>query len=199
MLGLVVLAAFPWFVQTWEQQNIFTPNEYIEPHTTALVFGAGLKSNGEPSDALADRLITAAELYLNGTVQNILVSGDAISDEYYDEPGAMKEFLVTWGVPAEDIVEDFAGSRTYDSCIRAEEIWGLNSAVLVTQEFHLPRALFTCNALGVRSIGVIADRQPYILEEYYEYREWMALYKAFLDVYIWKPDYISAPTETTIP
>ncbi len=200
LLGLILatlgLGFFPAFVQTVEAGKMYSPEQYIPPAPVALVFGAGLNADGRPSDALADRLITAAGLYNNGTVEKILVTGDNITDEYYNEPAAMTTFLVTWGIPEEAISQDFAGARTYDSCMRAKEIWSIEEAILVTQEFHLPRALFTCNAVGIESIGVIADQQPYIFADYYETREWFATYKALLDVYILKPEYIGGEPET---
>lgn len=196
IIGFLSLALFPGIIQVVEQNKIYTSSESINPHEVAIVFGAGLNKNGHPSDALADRLITAAALYNNGTVEKILVSGDNITDEYYNEPEAMTTFLITWGIPESAIAQDYAGARTYDTCIRAKEIWGIEEAILVTQAFHLPRALFTCNALGVESIGVVADLQPYIFEDYYDLREWMATYKAFIDVYIKTPVYIGGEPET---
>ncbi len=196
-LALLSLGLFPAIVQTVEQLKIYSLEENIEPAPVALVFGAGLNENGRPSDALADRLITAATLYLNGTVEQILVSGDNLTDtENYNEPEAMMEFLVKWGIPETAIIQDFAGARTYDSCLRAKEMLGIEEAILITQEFHLPRALFTCNALGVESIGVIADRQPYVMAEYYDKREWFATYKALLDLYIWKPETVKDQLES---
>jgi vancomycin permeability regulator SanA len=199
-LGLILVLCgvifFPALLKVAESGKIYSAEENIPAAPVALVFGAGLNVNGRPSDALADRLIVAAGLYLNGTVEKILVSGDNITDEYYNEPAAMKEFLVLWGIPEDAIAEDFAGARTYDSCLRAKEIWGIEEAVLVTQKFHLPRALFTCNALGVQSIGMIADRQPYVFEDYYDLREWFAVYKALLDLYIKSPETIGGEPET---
>ncbi|MEK9159367.1 MAG: ElyC/SanA/YdcF family protein [Patescibacteria group bacterium] len=187
LIGMAVVFS-PGLIQTFERSKMYSPNESIPPAEVALVFGAGLNENGRPSDALADRLITAAGLYNNGTVEKILVSGDSVTDEYYDEPGAMTTFLITWGIPTDVIEQDPAGLSTYDSCLRAKEIWGLESAILVTQEFHLPRALFTCNALGIESVGVVADQQPYVFGEYYQKREWLATYKALLDLYLPKAD-----------
>ncbi len=196
-LAVLSIGLFPAIVQTVEQFKIYSLEETIEPAPVALVFGAGLNENGRPSDALADRLITAATLYLNGTVEKILVSGDNVTDdEYYNEPAAMTTFLITWGIPEEVIMQDFAGARTYDSCLRAKELYDIEEAILITQEFHLPRALFTCNALGIDSIGVIADRQPYLMAEYYNKREWLATYKALLDLYIWKPETVEDQLES---
>jgi SanA protein len=176
------------------EASIFTAAEVEEPAYAAIVFGAGLNRNGRPSDILADRLETAAQLYFAGKVQKILVSGDN-TYENYDEPTAMLEFLIQWGVPAEDIAADFAGRRTYDTCARAHEIWGLEDALLVTQEFHLPRALFLCRHFGIESRGVSANQQAYIHEDYYRLREVLATYKAVLDVFLLHPKYIGGESE----
>jgi SanA protein len=79
----------------------------------------------------------------------------------YDEPGQMMAYAINRGVPAKDIQPDYAGRRTYDTCYRAKTIFQLQTAMLVTQDFHLPRALFTCRGLGVEAVGVSADLQPY--------------------------------------
>ena len=109
----------------------------------AIVFGAGLWRDGSPSPVLQDRVATAADLYFSGKVKKILMSGDN-RFIYYNEPGAMKKFALSLGVPEEDIVLDYAGRRTYDTCYRARAIFGLKEAILVTQSFHLPRALILC-------------------------------------------------------
>ncbi len=168
--------------------------ENPQHYAVALVFGAGLNGSGRPSDVLSDRLITAADLYFAGRVDKILVSGDN-SREEYDEPTAMRDFLVTWGVPEEDIALDFAGRRTYDTCYRAKNIWNVESALLVTQDFHLPRALFLCNQFGIESAGVSASRQPYVRESYFAKREKLAVYKAILDVYVLHPKPLGGPKE----
>lgn len=182
-----------WFFpgSKWIYDSVETVDQ---PSQVAIVFGAGLFRNGKPSDVLSDRLITAAELYFTNKVEKILVSGDN-STEDYDEPSAMYDFLIQWGVPAQDIAVDFAGRRTYDTCIRAKEIWQIENAILVTQAFHLPRALFLCNHFGVDSKGISATRQSYTNETSYKKRETLAKYKAILDVYLLKPDYISGEVE----
>jgi SanA protein len=109
---------------------------------------------------LRDRVETAVQLYETGKVQKLLLSGDN-SSLAYNEPGAMMAYAIERGVPAEDIQPDYAGLRTYDTCYRAHAIFGLESALLVTQDFHLPRALFTCTALGIDVVGVAADRRVY--------------------------------------
>lgn len=122
----------------------------------ALVFGAGLVAADEPGPVLAERLDAALALYQAKRVKKLLVSGDN-SDRRHDETRAMKRYLVERGVPAGDVVSDFAGFSTYDSCYRAKEIFGVQQALLVTQNFHLPRALYIANALGIDAWGVAAD------------------------------------------
>ncbi len=124
----------------------------------AVVFGAGLYRDGTPTPVLRDRVATAAELYFSGRVEKILMSGDN-RFLYYNEPGAMKAYAMQLGVPEDAIVLDYAGRRTYDTCYRAKEIFKLNEAILVTQRFHLPRAIFTCSNLGLPVTGVEADRR----------------------------------------
>ncbi|MCL4561358.1 MAG: YdcF family protein [Chloroflexi bacterium] len=132
----------------------------VPPARVAIVFGAGLWRDGSPTPVLQDRVATAADLYFAGKVEKLLMSGDNTT-AYYNEPAAMQEYALKLGVPAEDIVLDYAGRRTYDSCYRARYIFGVTEAILVTQNFHLPRALFLCNSLGVSSTGVSADRRAY--------------------------------------
>ena len=161
-----------------------------KPQPVAIVFGAGLKRDGTPSDALMDRLMVAAELYQQKKVQRILVSGDN-RFEGYSEPEAMKMALVDGlDVPSDVVHADYAGRRTYDTCIRAHDLWGIDHAILVSQDFHLPRALWTCRRLGVESQGVSASLRPYIMSGWYKQREWLARYKAFIDIYLLPPNYV---------
>ncbi len=132
----------------------------VPPRSVAIVFGAGLRRDGRPTAVLRDRVAAAAELYFDGRVEKLLMSGDN-RFVYYNEPGAMREYALELGVPEEAIVMDFAGRRTYDTCYRAKEIFQVNDAVLVTQGFHLPRALYTCSRLGVDAVGVAADQSRY--------------------------------------
>ena len=125
----------------------------VPPTPVALVLGAGLEPDGTPSVYLARRLEAARQLFVAGTVQVILVSGDN-STPYHDEPGAMRTWLLQHGVPDAKIVRDAAGFDTHDSCVRARQIFGVTSAVVVTQDYHVRRALFSCRAAGIRSTGV---------------------------------------------
>ena len=104
--------------------------------------------DGSPTPVLRDRVATAAQLYFAGKVEKLLMSGDN-SSIYYNEPGAMMQHALELGVPDEAIVLDYAGRRTYDTCYRARDIFGVREAILVTQSFHLPRALYICNHWGL--------------------------------------------------
>jgi SanA protein len=149
---------------------------------------------------LQDRVETGAELYFAGKVEKLLMSGDN-STEYYDEPGAMLEYALSLGVPEEDIILDFAGRRTYDSCYRAKAIFGVDDLIVVTQAFHLPRALLLCNTLGVNATGVPADDANYRLRSYTYWwvREIFASIKAYWDVLIEHPTPILGPPEPIFP
>lgn len=154
----------------------------------AIVFGAGLTRSGQPTPILRDRVETAAELYFAGKVEKLLMSGDNRQISY-NEPEAMRRYAISLGVPAEAIVLDYAGRRTYDTCYRAKAIFGLDSALLVTQGWHLPRALFTCNALGVRAVGVEAAKRRYwpVMLAIWNTREQVATLAAMVDVYVSRP------------
>jgi SanA protein len=154
----------------------------------AIVFGAGLRYDGTPTAILQDRVQTAVQLYQNGKVTKLLMSGDN-SFVDYNEPEAMRQYAISLGVPDADIVLDYAGRRTYDTCYRAGAIFELKSAILVTQSFHLPRALFLCNSFGVASKGVQADNIYFrkISRFIWSAREFPATTQAVWETYVTKP------------
>ncbi|MBB2943048.1 vancomycin permeability regulator SanA [Actinoplanes lutulentus] len=119
----------------------------------ALVLGAQVNSGGQPSPFLEARLEVARQLWAAGKVKAILVSGDHANWDY-DEPGSMMVWLVAHGVPASRVVLDHAGFDTYDSCARAREVFGVRQAIVVTQTFHIERAVALCRTLGIDSTGV---------------------------------------------
>lgn len=171
------------------------------PHgKTAIVFGAGLYRDGSPSAVLRDRVQTAVELYKAGKVEKLLMSGDN-STVNYNEPGAMQKYAIQLGVPEAAIVLDYAGRRTYDTCYRAKSIFGVTDALLVTQDYHLPRALFICKILGLKTVGVSADRRNYRLGTYiyWRIREIPATFSAFIDLFISKPHPILGELEPIFP
>ncbi|WP_405698012.1 YdcF family protein [Streptomyces coelicoflavus] len=156
------------------------------PHTeVAVVFGAGLW-DGEPSPYLAHRLDAAAELYRAGRIEVVLVTGDN-SREEYDEPDAMRAYLVRHGVPDGRIVGDYAGFDTWDSCVRAKKIFGVDRAVLISQDFHIRRAVALCQEAGVASYGVGVDDEHDVTWYYGSAREVLAAGKAALDA-VFEPD-----------
>ncbi|MEU9412419.1 ElyC/SanA/YdcF family protein [Streptomyces sp. NPDC048281] len=151
------------------------------PHAdVAVVFGAGLW-DGEPSPYLANRLNAAATLYKEGRIKVVLVTGDN-SRKDYDEPDAMRTYLTAHGVPGTRIVSDYAGFDTWDSCVRAKKIFGVHRAVLISQGFHIRRAVALCEAAGVASYGVGVDAKHDVTWYYGGTREVFAAGKAALDV-----------------
>ena len=166
----------------------------------AIVFGAGLQRNGSPSPLLEDRIVTAAQLYFNGKVEKLLLSGDNRFINY-NEPGAMKTFAMQLGVPENAIVLDFAGRRTYDTCFRAKAIFEVTKAILVTQNFHLSRAIFLCSKMDLKVTGVIADRRKYESGSIFiwEVREILATSAAILDIYVFKPVPVLGNKEPIFP
>lgn len=185
-LAVVGIFAFPWLWRWWVTQHyaarIYTAED-APPARVAIVFGARVYGNDRLSAMLRDRVDTAIGLYRAGKVDKILVSGDNQTMEY-DEPSAMRAYALAQGVPAEAIQPDFGGRRTYDTCYRAAAIFQVDEAVLVTQRFHLPRALLLCENLGISVVGVAADRRAYDPRSiaWSEGRELPALVAALLDL-----------------
>jgi SanA protein len=173
------------FVRTHYRSAIYpqaeTPNRPV-----AIVFGAAVYRSGRLSPVLRDRVDTAIDLYHSGQVDRLIMSGSPINGNY-DEPGAMRDYAIERGVAPTDIVTDHGGRRTYDTCYRARHVFDVREAVLVTQAFHLPRALLTCDGLGVGAIGVAADRQSYRGARWYEMRETAATLVATWDVFRRQP------------
>lgn len=163
----------------------------IQAKPVVIVPGAGLTRQGTPSTALRDRLDEAIRLYKTGKVQSLLFSGDN-REIYYNEPGAMREYALAQGIPDVDIVVDPAGHRTYDTCLRAKVVYGVNDAILVTQKYHLSRAIFLCDKLGVNVEGVAVEESDYIPQRYafWQFREVFATVAAVWDIYIEMPDVV---------
>lgn len=181
------MAAIWGWIQ-WRYDRLVIANVAAAPQRpVAIVFGAGVQPDGRLSPMLQDRMDTAIALYKAGKVRKLLVSGDNRFANY-NEPGRMYDYAVARGVPARDVVRDYAGRRTYDTCYRAAEIFGVTEAILVTQRFHLPRALFTCRNLSVDSVGLSADRRIYLSNPYYQLRDAVATLRAWWDVKIARPE-----------
>ena len=165
-----------------------------------IVFGAGLWRDGSPTPVLRDRVATAAQLYFAGKAEKLVMSGGNPTIDY-DEPGAMRTYALSLGVPEEAIVLDYAGRRTYDTCYRARHIFGIQKATLVTQGFHLPRALYLCNHLGIDGIGVQADLRQYRRSSrtFWNLREIPATLGALWDVHVTRPLPILGDPEPIFP
>lgn len=183
-LALVATAAFPFLwrsaVKRYYQGEIYSLHNAPQ-REVAVVFGAAVRPPGRLSTVLRDRMDTAIELYHSGAVTRLLLTGGEQPGRY-SEPAAMFDYAVAQGVPSERILLDSGGSRTYASCYRAQAEFGLDEAILVTQAFHLPRAIFTCDRLGLEAVGVAADRRPYRAADWYEFRETAATVVALWDV-----------------
>ncbi len=185
LLGLAISLPALW-VYTSGQTAIYDDPSRIPPMPVAIVFGAGLQPDGSPSWMLADRVDAAAELYRAGKVRRLLMTGDN-SSVGYNEVAAMKRRAVAQGVPADQVNLDYAGFRTYDSCYRARAIFGVDRAVLVTQRYHLPRALYLARAFGIDAVGLAAGQDRYPRQEYYDLREMAALSVSWYEVNLLHP------------
>lgn len=186
-LALLILGIPRFLTIIYSKPKIFH-SDTAPSHKIAIVFGAGLRGDGTPTAVLKDRVFTAADLYLSGKTKKILLSG-ANDNRNYNEPKAMMDYALSLGIEVNDIIIDNAGFRTYDTCYRAKHVFNVDEALLVTQKYHLPRALLTCNNLGVKAVGVIADKRQYSKSSlnFWKIREIPATLVAFIDIWIKKP------------
>ncbi len=188
LLLTAAVVLLPRLITTIYAQNKITSVADAEPEDTAIIYGAGLRRNGEPAAVLRDRIRSGVELYQQGKVETLLMSG------HIPEPEAMREYAIEQGVPPEVILLDEGGLRTYDTCFRAVHEYELSSAILVTQPFHLPRALYLCSMMGMEVQGVEAHQGRYWRGAltFWQIRETLATVVALWEVHISKP----APTVT---
>ncbi len=176
---------------------IFQNIEDVPKKQVALVLGAKVYQDGTMSSITSDRADTAIELYNNGKVEKILVSGDH-GRQNYDEVNTIKNYLVNNHIPAKDIFLDHAGFDTYDSLFRARDIFHVSSAIIISQNFHLPRAVYIGKSLGLDVVGMSADKHLYVLATYNELREALARFKAFIDItFQVKPKFLGNPIPIT--
>lgn len=183
-VGVVAVVAPVAVVQVSGRQHVVDLAD-APPRTVALVLGAGLRPDGTPSTYLGRRLDAAVALYERGVVRGVLVSGDS-STVGYDEPTAMKDYLVRAGVPSDVVLQDFAGLDTHDSAVRARTVFGVEDAIVVTQDYHLPRAVFSARAAGIDAVGVAvssASVEPSKLAAW-KVRDLLASWKAAVDALV---------------
>ena len=177
MLTLVMTVSSSMVKLTAER---IVATESLSPDTDydcILVLGAGVRDDGSPSDMLYDRVSVSTEVYTALGDTPILMSGDHTGD--YNEVGVMKSLATELGVPSEDIFLDHEGYSTYESLYRAKAVFGAKKIIIITQEYHLHRALYIARELGMEAMGVSADLRPYRLQGRYNAREHLARFKDF--------------------
>ncbi len=185
ILALPSILAIDKYVQNIGSKYIVDPMIITEAEAI-LVLGAYVFPDGTVSHMLNDRLTIGYELYSQGKAPKIIVSGDHGQKEY-DEVNAMKDFLINKGVPEQDIFMDHAGFSTYESIYRARDIFKVDKLIIITQEYHLKRAVFIARELGLQAYGVPSDIRYYLVMEQYKLREIAARNKDFFLAKIIKP------------
>jgi vancomycin permeability regulator SanA len=174
VLLLIFISPFVIFQINYRFYNKSTTQPKV-----AIVFGAGL-INGYPSKVLQSRLDESIKLYKSNQISKILVSGDN-REISYNEPQAMTQYLLDQGIVGSDIIQDFAGLRTVDTCFRAKNVFNVSSAYLISQPFHLPRAMWLCNKFGVETTTVGAKNLPLSGTIYQYFREIPSSFNALLE------------------
>lgn len=186
-LGLLVAGLFGGAAVGAEQVVVASARPHIAAHgaeprrDVAIVLGAGMAAPGRPGPVLQDRLALALDLYERGRVERILVSGDN-DGRGIDEVNAMREWLVTRGVPPADVYMDHAGFRTHDTMQRAAQVFAVRRAIVCTQAFHLPRSVFLARHAGIDAIGVAAPPRRWHETRSARLREGLARVKAVADI-----------------
>lgn len=189
IIVLIVLAINYYVVFSVKNQIVIDDYSNLNDIDCVVVLGAGIWGD-RPSPMLEDRLDTAVDLYQKGIVSKIIMSGDHGRNNY-DEVNVMKQYAIDQGVPSSDIFMDHAGFSTYDSIYRAKEIFNADKAIIVTQEYHLYRALYIANKLGLEAYGVRANPKQYYGQLFRELREILARNKDFIkSIYKPKPTYL---------
>lgn len=174
--------------------NVHTVSDLADFDADAVVvLGASVKADGTPSDILQDRLETAVSLYRVGAADAIIVSGDNRTS-HYNESAAMKAYCMALGVPSEDIYEDHAGYSTYESMYRARHVFGAERIIVTTQAYHLYRAMFAAQGLGMETRGVASDQGAYDNQRMYSLREVVARTKDFFNTLLQTPVESAAET-----
>jgi SanA protein len=186
-MGILILLLIGnyFYIDNFAKDDIYYDIKKLPPKKVALILGTTkYVKKGKLNYFYKYRIDAGAELFLKGKVKALLVSGDN-SSKYYNEPIQMKKDLIKKGIPKKYITLDYAGFRTFDSIIRANKVFGLDNYIIVSQPFHLKRALFIAKKKGFRVIGFAAKDKKFTLASYRMFlRELFARAKAFLDIYI---------------
>lgn len=179
-------AACVWWMAERAKAQIFTAATPPHPAQVALIPGASVLPNKKPSNTLLNRLRAGIELYNKQVVPKLLLSGDN-TRKFYDEVHTMRDYCLRHGVKGEDIFLDHAGVRTYDTLSRAKASFGVKTAIIVSQELYLPRALFLARGLGIKAEGYSAEASSFDHTWQATGREYLARLKSLLDIYFLKP------------
>lgn len=183
VLGLAFLAINA-YVKASVSARVLSPEQIADLDADCIiVLGAGVKEDGRPSHMLEDRLICAIDVYSRGASDKVLMSGDHGREEY-DEVNTMKAFAIARGIPSENIFMDHAGFSTYETMYRARDIFCTKKVIVITQGYHLYRALYIAKELGLDAYGVAADLRTYRGQAYFDLREMIARVKDFFTVII---------------
>lgn len=187
ILGVCLVFGIDFYVRYSTQNRIISPEDVssVSDADCLLVLGAGIRTDGSPSPMLQDRLNTGIELYQNGAAPKLLMSGDH-GRKKYNEVQTMKDIALDQGVPSEDVFMDHAGFSTYDSLYRARDVFQARKVIIVTQKYHLYRALYIARSLGLDAWGVSADTRRYRGQSQRDFREILARDKDFF-VSVFKP------------
>jgi vancomycin permeability regulator SanA len=181
LVGLLAVIGPPFWIIWRTGDQRFSEPSTVPAADVALVFGAGLQPDGTPQPLLADRIHAAVLLWQARRVKRLLLSGDGLSPGH-DEPAAMAKQAMSEGVPAEALQRDPAGLHTYESCMRAHDDFGVRSAVVVSQSYHLPRAIYTCEHAGIRTYGFSFARTAYSADVSLRLREFFSLDAAWWEL-----------------
>ena len=183
----IIVLSINFYVKSSTQKQIISERDYskLSEIDCIIILGAGIRE-GKPSPMLEDRLLEGIKLYNNNVSSKIIMSGDHGRKEY-DEVNIMKQYAIENGIPSENIFMDHAGFSTYESIYRAKEIFEAKKVVIVTQKYHLYRALYIANKLGLEAYGVGSDPRQYVGATYRELREILARNKDFIKC-IYKPE-----------
>ncbi len=195
VLGGAALFAVDAYVRSSVESRVLTPEEAagLEGADCVIVLGCKVREDGSLSDMLRDRLVRGVELYKAGAAPKLLMSGDH-GRAGYDEVGAMKRYALENGVPGEDVFMDHAGFSTYETVYRAKEVFKVKKALIVTQGYHLSRALYVAGRLGIEAYGVPADLRTYAGQTARDLREILARCKDFFGCIVKPlPTYLGDP------
>lgn len=195
LLGLLLVAGFNLAVIRSAEKHLLSVDKAVslEDVDCILVLGCKVHGDGEPSDMLEDRLLRGLELYETGAAPKLLMSGDHGQTDY-DEVDSMKRFAVDRGVPSENVFMDHAGFSTYESMYRARDVFQAKKIIIVTQGYHLYRAVYIARALGLEAYGVDADLRNYSGQSGRDFREILARVKDFWTcVFQPEPTYLGLP------